>query len=259
MKPSNYDPSNMTYNSAQEHLIMPEYGRNVQELIKHAVTIENDDYRQAFCEEIIVMIQQLYPQSKMIEDYKDKLWKHIFYISDYKLNVKTPSGDVPSPEDARKRPEPVPYPVNDTRFRHYGNNVFLLVKKALTMEEGSVKDGFVHTIGSYMKLAYKTWNREHYVSDDIIKNDLSLLSNGKLTLKDEASIDALSNSTKLSTINNKNNTTQQTSSRSNNNGSNNRTSNNTGGSGNNRPNNGPTNRPSNNNTNNSNNNRTKKY
>ncbi|MBP6824977.1 MAG: DUF4290 domain-containing protein, partial [Saprospiraceae bacterium] len=35
---------------------------------------------------------------------------------------------------------------------------------------------------SYMKLAYKTWNREHYVSDDVVKEDLEILSDGQLIL-----------------------------------------------------------------------------
>ena len=56
------------------------------------------------------------------------------------------------------------------------------------MEEGPIKDGFVSAIGSYMKLAYKTWNKEHYVSDDIIKTDLLAISDGKLSLDDDASI-----------------------------------------------------------------------
>jgi hypothetical protein len=55
----------------------------------------------------------------------------------------------------------------------------------------------VHTIGSYMKLAYKTWNREHYVSDEVIKNDLDILSNGRLSLDENSRIDGLANSTSL--------------------------------------------------------------
>jgi hypothetical protein len=50
------------------------------------------------------------------------------------------------------------------------------------MPEGSKREGFVEVIASYMKLAYKTWNKEHYVSDDIVKEDLEILSNGQLVL-----------------------------------------------------------------------------
>jgi Domain of unknown function (DUF4290) len=181
----------MAYNTQLEELIMPEYGRNVQQLVRHAQTIEKDEYRQAFCEEIVTRIQQLYPQSKSIEDYREKLWKHLFHIAKYKLKAKTPSGEVPRPEDAKKKPERVPYPPQETRFKHYGNNVQVLIRKAMDMEPGPIKSGFVNTIGSYMKLAYRTWNREHFVSDEIIKNDLATLSKGKLSLEDDSRIDGL--------------------------------------------------------------------
>jgi len=71
-----------------------------------------------------------------------------------------------------------------------------LIKKAITMEEGPIRDGFTKVIGSYMKLAYKTWNREHFVSDEVIKNDLLTLSEGNLVLAEEISIDNLADARK---------------------------------------------------------------
>lgn len=186
----------MAYNTQQEFLIMPEYGRNVQQLVRHAQKIEDPAYRQQFCEQIVDLIQQLYPQSKSVEDYREKLWKHLFQIAKYNLVATTPSGVVPRPEDAKKRPDRVPYPQSDTKFKHYGNNIQRLIRRAVEMEGGPVKDGFVQTIGSYMKLAYKTWNREHFVSDDLIKGDLEILSNGKLSLEENSRIDGLANASR---------------------------------------------------------------
>lgn len=186
----------MAYNTQQEYLIMPEYGRNVQQLVRHAQKIEEPAFRQQVCEEIVDLIQQLYPQSKSVEDYREKLWKHLFQIAKYDLDARTPSGVVPSPEDEKKRPDRVPYPFSDTRFKHYGNNIQRLIRRAVEMEEGPVKEGFVQTIGSYMKLAYKTWNREHFVNDEIIKGDLETLSGGKLTLEDNSRIDGLANASR---------------------------------------------------------------
>lgn len=197
MKKDRMQPTDIAYNTSHEHLIMPEYGRNVQQLVRHAQRIEDPVYRQQFCEEIIDLIQQLYPQAKNVEDYRSKLWQHLFHIAKYNLDVVTPTGVVPTPETARKKPERVPYPQQDTRFRHYGNNLHKLILRARDMEEGPIKDGFVHTIGSYMKLAYKTWNREHYVSDEVIKIDLDILSNGRLSLEENSRIDGLANSTRV--------------------------------------------------------------
>jgi Domain of unknown function (DUF4290) len=250
----------MAYNTQLEELIMPEYGRNVQQLVRHAQTIEKDEYRQAFCEEIVTLIQQLYPQSKSIEDYREKLWKHLFHIAKYKLNAKTPSGEVPRPEDAKKKPERVPYPPQETRFKHYGNNVQVLIRKAMDMEPGPIKSGFVNTIGSYMKLAYKTWNREHYVSDEIIKNDLAILSKGKISLEDDSRIDGLAMATRnrnqVGTNNNNKDIRERERNRSNTGGRNDMRSNSGGGNGNDnrRDNRSTNNKPTGNNANNNSNN-----
>ncbi len=182
----------MEYNSKREELIIPEYGRHVQSLIRHARTIEDRNERQEFVEHVMGLMMQMHPQNRNLEDYKDKLWRHVFQIAEYNLDVTPPNGLNIQPGDHRKRPDRVGYPPKDTRFRHYGNNVQKLIAKAIEMNEGNKKDGFVHVIGSYMKLAYKTWNREHYVSDDIILEGLSKLSDGKLQMVDDVSLDNLS-------------------------------------------------------------------
>ena len=184
---------NMEYNSEKSDLIIPEYGRNVQMLIRHARTIEQDEIRQAFIERVIDLMHQMHPQNRNIDDYRSKLWKHVFRIAEYELDVMPPSGEIPTPETDIKKPEPVSYPASNAAYRHYGNNVQILIDKALQMEEGPKKEGFVAVIGGYMKMAYKTWNKEHYVSDEIIKQDLINMSNGKLSVSDDVSLDGLSN------------------------------------------------------------------
>lgn len=187
------DPNNigMEYNSNRENLTIPEYGRNVQKLINHAKDIEDPGMRQAFVERVIDLMQQMHPQSRSIDDYRERLWKHVFRIADYELNVDWPYGEQPTREESQKRPDSIPYPVMEARYRHYGHNVQELIKKAREMPEGPKRDGFAATIGSYMKLAYKTWNKEHYVSDDTIKDDLERLSGGEITIADDETIENL--------------------------------------------------------------------
>ncbi len=203
----------MEYNSARSELIIPEYGRHVQKLVQHAKTIEEPAYRQAFVEAIVDLMMQMHPQSRNMDDYREKLWKHIFRIADFELDVVGPNGERPSREEAEKKPDMIPYPHSEAKFRHYGDNVQRLIQKAMEMEDGPKKAGFVEVIASYMKLAYKTWNKEYYVSDDIIKSDLSALSEGQLNLADEMSIENLG-------ANRRRNTKQRPSSGGNNGGGN---------------------------------------
>ena len=203
----------MTYNTQAEQLVIAEYGRHIQNLVDFNKTIENAEERQAFAEQIIELMQQMNPSSKSTVDYKNKLWKHFFMIANYDIDVKPTSGDLPKPEDRVIRPDRVDYPTVESEFRHYGHNVRLLMEKAIAMEDGPVKDGFVETIASFMKLAYKNWNREHYVSDEIILEDLKSLSKGKLSVAEDKSLDTLTSAVKIkkkrSNQNNNNNRRRQ--------------------------------------------------
>ena len=177
------------YNSQLPPLIISEYGRNVQELIQYCKTVEDPEERQQVAESIVEIMRIVNPQKKTNEDLTDKLWKHFFRIAEYDIDVVPPSGEQPKPEDAELKPEPFHYPAHEARFRHYGHHIQVLVRKALEMEDGPIKDDLVTIIGSYMKLAYKTWNREHYVSDEFIKSDLVALSDNKLSLDDDVVFD----------------------------------------------------------------------
>jgi hypothetical protein len=184
----------LEYNSERPLLIIPEYGRNVQKLIRHGKTIEDDEERQVYMEQIVDLMLQMSPQSKNLEDFKDRLWRHVFRIGGYDLDVMPPGGVKPTPEDEQKKPDQIGYTETETRFRHYGHHVQTLIKKAREMEPGEIRDGFTEVIGNYMKMAYKTWNREHYVSDDTIIQDLEDLSDGELVLSADTSLDTLANS-----------------------------------------------------------------
>ena len=177
----------LTYNTQKARLEIAEYGRNVQLLIEHAKTIEDDKERQEFAGAIVELMNRMIPQNKGIDEENEKLWKHLFRIANYELDVVAPSGTVYTKEEALKKPDKVDYPHQNSKFRHYGSNVHRLIDKALTIEDPEKQQGFAYIIGSYMKLAYKTWNKEHYVSDDIIIEDLEALSGGRLKLESETS------------------------------------------------------------------------
>ncbi len=165
---------------------MPEYGRNVQKMLRYACTIQDTPVRQRFAEKVVDLMMQMNPQNKNLEDYREKLWKHAFHIADYKLNVVPPSGAIPTLETARKKPSIITYPTGETHHRHYGQNVQKAIRKAKAMPAGPKRDGMIRIIAAYMKLAYKTWNKEYFVSDEVIKSDLATISEGQLLLKDDA-------------------------------------------------------------------------
>ena len=186
----------MTYNSQEDLLVISEYGRNIQNLVRHTRTIEDAEKRQAFAERVIDLMYQMNPQSRNVLEYRTKLWNHFFVIGGFDMEVTPPSGIKPKPEEVMVKPDRVEYPTKEREFRHYGHYVRKLMEKAIDMEDGPAKDEFVEVIASFMKLAYKNWNREHYVSDEIILGDLKSLSKGKLSVSENSSLDTLTSAVK---------------------------------------------------------------
>ena len=85
-----YQPIIMEYNTARNHLEMKEYGRHVQKMVDHLLTIEDKERRQKNAHAVIELMGFINPQLKNIEDYRHKLWDHLFLISDFKLEVDSP-------------------------------------------------------------------------------------------------------------------------------------------------------------------------
>lgn len=177
------------YNTQVDELIMPEYGRGVQNLIQYCKTIPDPEYRQAVAESIIEIMQIMTPYNKNVEEHRKKLWHHLFRIAAYQIEVTPPGGYIPTPEADLIKPEPIEYPSSLDRNRHYGAYVNAMIKKAIELEDPVKKEAFAVIIGSYMKLAFKNWNKEHYVSDELIKEDLLNMSKGVLQIPDEAVLD----------------------------------------------------------------------
>lgn len=168
----------MEYNAAREHLVMREYGRHIQKMVNHVLTIEDKNIRQKQAEGIVELMAFLNPQLRTIEDYKHKLWDHLFVISSFKLDVETPYG---KPEKAtyKTKPGPLRYPKRKPKYNHLGKNLELVINKAMEEENPEKKSGFAHVIAHYMKLAYSNWHKE-LVHDDGIRQELNSITNGEL-------------------------------------------------------------------------------
>jgi len=169
----------MEYNTTRNQLIMREYGRHVQKMIEHILTIEEPERRQRNAQAAIELMGFLNPHLKNVEDFRHKLWDHLFLIADFKLDVKSPY-PIPTRETLKARPEPMPYPKHHPKFSHLGRNLEIIINKALKEENPEKKLGFSNAIAYYMKLAYNNWHKE-IVHDDAIQSELSSITDGQLT------------------------------------------------------------------------------
>jgi hypothetical protein len=168
----------MEYNTTRNHLVMKEYGRHIQKMIEYLMSIEDPEKRQKNAFAVIELMGFLNPHLKNVEDFRHKLWDHLFLISDFSLNVESPY-PIPTKETLKAGPMQLKYPKRYPKFSHLGKNLELILNKALKEDNPEKRNGFANAVAYYMKLAYNNWHKET-VHDDAIQSELSVLTNGQL-------------------------------------------------------------------------------
>lgn len=169
---------NMEYNTTRSYLTMREYGRHIQKMVDYVLTLENKEDRQRNAMSLIELMGFLNPHLKNVEDFRHKLWDHLFLISDFKLDVESPY-PIPTRETLKARPAPLPYPKRYPKFNHLGKNIEVVINKALKEDNPEKRQGFANAIAYYMKLTYSNWHKE-LVHDDNIQTELQSITEGQL-------------------------------------------------------------------------------
>ena len=169
----------MEYNTTRNELAMREYGRHIQKMIEHLLSIEDPERRQRNAQAVIELMGFLNPHLKNVEDFRHKLWDHLFLISHFKLDVKSPY-PIPTKETLKAKPKPLKYPKRYPKFSHLGKNLEVVINKALQEENPDKRLGFANAVAYYMKLAYNNWHKE-IVHDDAIQSELTNITDGQLT------------------------------------------------------------------------------
>ena len=171
----------LDYNTSRSKMIIPEYGRNVQNMIDHCVSIADKEERNKCAKAIIKVMGQLKPQLRDVEDFTHKLWAHLFIMSDFKLDVDSPY-PIPDKETFTSKPEKVEYPHKKIKYGHYGKTLEDMIDAAVKYPEGDEKKYLTIRIANLLKTSYLLWNRDT-VNDNTIVKQLEELSNGKLTVE----------------------------------------------------------------------------
>lgn len=209
----------MEYNTDRTQLLMPEYGRNIQQLVEHCKTLTNKEERNEMALAIVEFMGQRNPHLRDEENYKHKLWDHLFILADHNLDVDSPY-PILTEEELITKPRKMDYPSLDNAYKFYGKSILQLIEKAIALEEGDEKEALTHVIANNMKKSYNVYNKEH-VQDDVIFRHLKELSNNKLDL---TSLESLERS-KIYYAANRNNNNRNPNNNRNNNQNNNRKTN----------------------------------
>lgn len=173
---------NYNYNTQRDKLPMPEYGRSIQKMVDYALTIKDKAERQRCADSIIAIMGNMYPALRDVPDFRNKLWDHLAFMSDYKLEIDYPC-EITILKKGRQEPDRIEYLNGDIRFVHYGRIVPELIEKVSQMEEGPARNQLVRLVAVQMKKNLMTWNKE-MVDDERIANDMYNLSRGRIQLRE---------------------------------------------------------------------------
>lgn len=177
---------NFEYNTTRNHLILAEYGRNVQNMVKYIIELPDLEERNRYAQAVIDLMGFLNPHLRDVADFKHKLWDHLHIISGYKIDVDSPYPK-PTPEDAMVKPQHIGYPQQKITYKHYGKTVEMMIEKAKAVDEPERRAAMVQGIANFMKMAYVTWNKDSVADETILKN-LRELSGGQLQLDENINL-----------------------------------------------------------------------
>lgn len=168
------------YNTIRPHIILKEYGRNVQKLVEYIRKEPSKEKRTELAYTLLELIRQLTPSLKDQPDNPQRLWDDLFIIADFDLDINSPY-PTPEREILFKKPMKVGYPQSPVRFKHYGKNIEKLVKEALKIEGEQERQDAIIYLGKLMKTFYGNWNKET-IDDSVILKDIQMMSGGALNM-----------------------------------------------------------------------------
>ncbi len=158
---------------------MPDYGRNIQNMVNHCLTIDDREERKHCANTVVEIMGNMFPHLRDVNDFKHILWDHLAIMSDFKLDIDYPY-EVITEEELHTRPGKLDYSRPTMRFRHYGKLLEKMIDIAASMEEGDKRDALVAQLAVQMKRSYIQWNKD--IDDAKIIEDLHTFSKGKINL-----------------------------------------------------------------------------
>lgn len=172
----------LSYNTQRGHMYIPEYGRNVQNMIEFAKGIESREERNNAAQAIIDVMGQLNPHLRDVEDYTHKLWTHLFVMSNFELDVDSPY-PMPKKDTLTKRPDDMEYPKYKARFGHFGYYSEEMIRTISKCDDEEEKKLMIEVLGNLLKKNYLFFHTGN-VENKAIATYMEQISKGDLKLDD---------------------------------------------------------------------------
>lgn len=170
----------MDYNTQREKLLMPEYGREVQKMVDHALTLPTREERLQCAKAIVKQMEYRVPQIKENANYQQTLWDHLYLMSNKQLDIDWPY-DISDAEHITTKPEPLKHPDSSISLRHYGRLVEELLEQLKKIPAGQERDTLARYTANQMKRDLVLWGHGS-TSDEKVASDMARLTDGVIQL-----------------------------------------------------------------------------
>ena len=174
------DIKGLDYNTQREKLQMPEYGREIQKMIDHAISLPGKAERLKCAKTIVRLMETKVPQIRDNADYQQTLWDHLFLMSHGQLDIDWPF-DVSEAEKIHTKPTPLKLPQSRIKQRHYGKLVEELLEKLKQMEPGEERNELARLTAYQMKRDLMTWGHGS-IDSEKVADDLARYTDGAIQL-----------------------------------------------------------------------------
>lgn len=170
----------LDYNTQRELLQMPEYGREIQRMVDHAVTLPTKEERLLCAKTIVKLMETKVPQIRENSGYEQTLWDHLYLMSHKQLDIDWPY-DISGAEKFHDKPQPMKLPQSNVRLRHYGKLVNELLEKLKEMPDGDERDELIRLTANQMKRDLVQWGHGS-IDDEKVADDMARMTNGAIQL-----------------------------------------------------------------------------
>lgn len=172
------------YNYTRRKLLLPEYGRHIQEMIDSLSQIEDRRERNRQARAVIAVMGNLNPLLRDTADFTHKLWDHMYIMSDFQLDVDAPYPR-PSRQELTVTPRRMPYSQKRFMFKHYGKYTEQMLRGLADEPDPRTVARTVDNLARYMRTKSFEYNQEHPNNETIVK-DIKRMSSGSIAIDEVA-------------------------------------------------------------------------
>lgn len=159
------------YNTNLSKIQLPEYGRNIESLIKYCMTIPERKRRTRFAYGIINFMARVKNDDNPTISAKKVYWDHLALLSNFELDIDYPY-EIIKKENLDSKPDKIEVHVPRIRFRQYGKIVEEMINKALQMTDAAKRLRLLELCANHMKLQFILANKNADEDDNKIIHDL---------------------------------------------------------------------------------------